>query len=158
MKKAIKKNVNYLRRLIGHKIIRTKETAIYGDFSYTSDPVILKGFTEKGEMIIQLPKESIFFKLGECKLPIEFTDRNWKLYNRVRKVGDNKLNKWKGKKILRTVPTKHLGDRSYMDEPVKLITASKYHIIFEFTEPFLQGKSYCANYDFSNPKEWKLEE
>lgn len=161
MNKAIKKNVNYLCKLVGHKVIRTKPTAVGGDFSYTSEPLILKGFTKEGRIICQYAEETFgtrFFGSKERILPLSFTDRNWKLYSRILKVADSELSKWKGKKILRTKPTARTQSRSFMDKPAKLIAASKYHMIVEFTRPDLQGVQCILNCDYTNPKEWKLAE
>lgn len=154
--------INYLRKFVGHKVVRTKRTARTGDGSYTDTVLILRGFTEKGEVIIQYAEgtfERRCFGPVEEVLPIEFTDRNWKLYSRVRKVPDSELNKWRGKKIRRTTPTIG-GDRSYMREPVKLIAASRYHLIIEYTEAmgWLQGTQQLLRYEFANPKEWELAE
>ena len=82
MKKAIMKTVINLSHLVGHKIIRTKETAKNKDFSYTKYPLILKGFTEKGEMIVQYEEgtlNEIILGSEEFELPLYFTDRNWKI-------------------------------------------------------------------------------
>ncbi len=161
MNKAIRKNVNHLRRLVGHKVIRTKPTAVGRDFSYTSDPLILKGFTKKGEMIVEFAEGTLerrLFSPRERTLPLHFTDCNWKLYSRVLNVEDSELSKWKGKKILRTTPSKRINDKSFMNEPAKLIAASKYHMIVEFTCRGLQGERCILNCDYTNPKEWKLAE
>ena len=161
MNKAIRKNVNHLRRLVGHKVIRTKPTAVGRDFSYTSDPLILNGFTKKGEMIVEFAEGTLerrLFSPRERTLPLHFTDCNWKLYSRVLNVEDSELSKWKGKKILRTTPSKRINDKSFMNEPAKLIAASKYHMIVEFTCRGLQGERCILNCDYTNPKEWKLAE
>ncbi len=116
MNKATKRTVNYLRKYVGHVIIRTKETTVIADFSYTDSPIILKGFTEEGELIIQYAEGTLERRsLGseERILPLRFTDRNWKLYSRVRRVQDSELKKWVGKKIRRTTPTKIKGDHSH---------------------------------------------
>lgn len=153
MNKATRKTVNHLRRLVGHKVIRTKQTVGIRDFSYTDKPLILKGFTNKGEMIIQYAGYT-----KERTLPLYFTDRNWKLYSRALNVEDSELSKWKGKKILRTTPTKKIHSTSFMREPAKLIAASKYHMIVEFTCGGLQGMRTMLNCEYTNPKEWKLAE
>ncbi len=45
-----------------------------------------------------------------------------------------------------------------MTRPVKLIAASKYHVIIEHTDGGMQGKKKILRYEFANPKEWELAE
>lgn len=138
------------RELLGHKVIRTRETEITRDFSGSSEVYIIEAVYPNGEL---LGKDS------EGKKHVfspEFNDQNWKLFSRVKNVPDNPLNKWKGKKIVRRVPTQILTtkyvDRSY-STPVTLIIASKYHLIIE-----VEGERRILNYLWANPKEWKLAE
>lgn len=148
MNKTTKENVNHLRRLVGHKVIRKGPTAMHGDFSYTEDPLILVGFTEKGKIICRYAEETFLgriFGSRENVLPLEFTDRNWMLYSRVTKGRNSELSKWNGRKILRTRPTARRGDKSFMEEPVKLIAASKYHLVVEFTSVGLEGSRHILN-------------
>lgn len=138
------------RELLGHKVIRTRETEITRDFSYSDEVYIIEEVYPNGEL---LGKDSKGKKIVFSR---KFNDRNWKLFSRVKNVPDNPLNKWKGKKIVRTVPaltptTKHM-DRSY-STPVTLIIASKYHLIIE-----VEGERRILNYLWANPKEWKLAE
>ena len=162
MNKTIKKTVNSLKRFIAHTIIRTRETEIVGDFSYTDIPLILRGFSAKGEMIVQYANQTFerkVFGSTEHTLPIYFTDHNWKLYSRIKRVSDSELSKWIGKKVRRTVPTKNFGDRSFMDKPVTLVAASKYHLIIK-REDSLWGTTdlYTLRYEYADPREWELAE
>lgn len=156
MKKATKKTINYLRKFVGHKVIRSQET-IRGDFSYTRTPLILRGFSDKGEVIISYTEDSFersLFGYVERTLPLEFTDSNWLLYSRLRKVPNSKLNKWRGKRIRRTAPMGLTGDCSYMETPVKLISASQYHLIVELAD----NMQIVLDYRWVNPNEWMLVE
>lgn len=147
-----KKKKGFPRKLIGHKVIRTRETEITRDFSYSDEVYIIEEVTPSGNLI---GKDSKGKKIVFSR---KFNDRNWKLFSRVKKVPDNQLNKWKGKKIIRTVPTKipttGYEVNTFLSSPVTLIIASKYHIITENSE----GKRIISNYLRANPKEWKLAE
>lgn len=49
-RETMKKTINQLKKYIGKEIIRTKPTC-KGDRSYTSDAILLLGFTPEGRII-----------------------------------------------------------------------------------------------------------
>lgn len=163
MKKSTKKVINSLSKYIGHEIIRTKPA--HGDWSYTSrDALLLVGFTSDG--CIRYRHTGIEANLlgnEEYVLPFYFTDRNWITYKKALKAKSNELNKWRGKKIKRIRPTATIGDRSYMcefgfEEPVTLVSASKYHMVIMHNDFLLKGKTSVLRSDFINPEDWVLAE
>lgn len=157
MNKKLRKNIHFLRKMIGHKIIRYRETTS-GDFSFTSDPVILRGLTSDGCMIVSFPEGTFGFLLHKeiDILPKSFSDRNWKLYSRIKLCPEGHCSKWVGKYIHRVKPTSRIGDRSFIQEPVRLIAASKWHFIVEYNLSRWHKVRSILNYDYTNPKHWEL--
>lgn len=186
MRKSIKKTINYLKRYMGKEIIRTKpvlhpalrpavkgyvgawptlrspckgsdDLAIFtklktGDYSYTDDPIILTGFTEDGRIKFQRPDETT-----ENTLNIEFTDRSWISFNKSLKHKNNlPLSQWKGKKIVRTVPT-ILGVTDFMNYPLTLKAVSKHHIHGECDDTYT-GKYFTTLGCIFIDGNWKLAE
>lgn len=156
MKKSIRKTCRYLSRYIGQEIIRIVP-ARYEDGStdlyYVKYPVLLIGFTPKGEMKIRYT--GIMAKVygnEEYILPLSFIDRNWVTYKKACKAKNNELNKWKGKKIKRVRPVGRV-DRTYMDEHVTLISTSKHHMVV-----MVQGKKVLLDSRWIKPEDWILVE
>ena len=165
MKKSTKKIINTLSKYIGLEIIRTKPTSAIGyvkDWSYTSDPIVLIGFTADGCIRYRhTGMEARFFGNEEYTLPFSFTDRNWITYKKALRAKNNELNKWRGKKIKRIRPTATCGDRSYMceygfEEPPTLISASKYHMVIMNNDIGLKGDKSILRSDYMNPEDWVL--
>ncbi len=159
MKKALRKTINYLNQYIGHEILRTKPT--HGDWSYTSgdDPLLLLGFTSNGCIRYQHTGfDARILGDEEYILPLHFTDRNWITYKKALRAKNNKLNKWKGKKIRRICPTPTVGSRSFMREPVTLISASKHHMLVMYHDYGLDGQTTLLGADYMNPEDWILAE
>lgn len=156
MKKSIKKTVNYLKQYIGHEILRTKPS--YGDWSYTSDSILLLGFTPDGCIrCLHTGIEAKIFKGKEDVLPIEFTDRNWITHKSAKKSKNNELNKWKGKRIRRVRPAGY--DRSFMrEEPPTLITASKHHIVIRYEDWILKGRMKILDSRYNKLEDWEVVE
>lgn len=154
MKKTTKKFVKRLERYIGKEIIRIRQTYFSGDFSFTDeDPVILLGFTPKGEMIVKYTRFMATVRETDI-LPLEFTDDLWISYKKAITAKNNCLNKWQGKKIRRLCPTKRTGDRSFMKgKAPTLISASRHHVVIKS-----DLEKYVLNSDFANPNEWVLAE
>lgn len=89
-------------------------------------------------------------------LPLYFTDNKWITYKKALRAKNNALNKWRGKKIKRVVPT-IMGDKSFMGSKLSkiaptLISASKHHMVIvdEHCGKCILG---C---DFASPDEWIL--
>lgn len=121
----------------------------------TDSPILLKGFTSDGRIIVcYLGRDAKIFGSEEKIFDIEFTDKNWITYKYALQPRDNPLNKWRGKRIRRIVPVMRLrADKSFMDNydaPI-LVAASKYHIVVktEFGNMVLSS-------DYARPKDWVL--
>lgn len=167
MKKSTKKMVNRLSRYIGQAIIRTGPNRVTGDRSYLDDPIILKGFTNNGEIIYSyLPNSArgMSFGTNDRVLGLSYTDDQWKLLSKIFKPKGNDFNRYLGQKICRVRPAiyTYIGteDYSYTDkyEAVKLISATKYHLVIEYTDPILQGKKSILAFEFAKPEDWVLAE
>ena len=156
MKKSAKKVVESLRRYVGLEVLRTKPT-IDGDWSYTDLPIKIIGFTPDGRIkyrhigLYQL----ILGDQVNIILPLSFTDRNWCTYKKALKAKNNELNKWRGKKIQRVHETDR-GDRSFMNEPATLISASKHHMVVE--SPWTPGRHIILREESIKSEDWQLAE
>lgn len=153
MKKSIKKIINRLKPLVGHEIIRIKPTC-YGDFSLTNRPIVLLGFTAKGELIVQ-DKQFYGTKFYERALSVGFTDWFWISYKRATKTGNSPLNKWCGKKIKRTTPVflQFGKDESFMNNSYILLHASKHHVVLGD-----RTKERILDCRYAKPEDWALDE
>lgn len=162
MKKSTRKTINHLSQYIGHEIIRIKPAC--GNWSKTTEPILLLGFTPDGCIRYRYTDfNAVIMGNEEYVLPFSFTDRNWITYKKALRTKNNQLNQWKGKKIKRIIPTKRLGDSSFMcDSPFEkaptLISASKYHIVIEHNDMGLEGRTSVLSPDFSIFSEWTLAE
>lgn len=160
MEKSTKQVVDYLKRYIGCKMIRTKRTEKNWDGSYTDHAIIFEGFTSGGLIKFRYTGfEAKVFGTKVRTLPLDFTDRNWITYEKALRAGGSELNKWKGKRVRRIRPTEIIGDRSYMDgEPPTLVFASKHHVMIMSNEPWCKGKTMLLRCDFAKPEDWELAE
>lgn len=158
MKKSTKKTINYLKRFIGHEIIRTKPAG--KDWSYTGDdPILLVGFTSDGLIRYQytgFDLENLGSK--ERVLPIHFTDSNWITYKKALRAENNKLNQWKGKKIRRICITCRGIDDYISGEAPTLISASKHHMVIMHNDFKRKGKKRVLGPDFVKFENWELAE
>lgn len=145
--KTMKKTINRLSKCIGKEIIRTNPT-YDGDGSYIEKPILLLGFTTDGRIRYRHTTFSWLFGDEEKTLPISFTDMNWITYRKALRSGGTKLSKWKGKKIRRIKPTA-MGDKSFMDEPVTLLCASKSHMVVkDYRSEFVLDQRYTRFEDW----------
>ena len=164
MNRSIKKIINKrLRKLVGHEIIRIGPTEPSYDSAYTEQPVILEGFTKSGKMIVKYPRRlNCLFGSSQQILSTEFTDRKWRLYSRVFKKGNSKLNRWSGKKIRRINPVCFLSGYKctmFINEPVALISASKSYLVIKVENEFLQlSQIRILRWEYANPRDWELAE
>lgn len=165
MKKSTRKIINHLKQYIGLEIIRTQPTSGRNwtvDWSHTSEPIILLGFTADGCIRYRHAgfRQKIFGN-KEYILPFDFTDRNWVTYKKVLRAKHNVLNKWRGKRVKRVRPTATCGDRSYMctlgcEDSVTLVSASKYHMVIEHHDFLFEGKRTVLRADYIKPEDWVL--
>jgi len=153
-----------MSKMIGYAIIRTAPTCSVEDYSHSDSPILLLGFTERGAIRYQFLGANRRI-LDGCvhTLPLDFTDENWILYEEAFiEDSTNPLNKFKGEKIHRICPitvetiedceSEYDYDRSYMDNAVELVVASKHHMIVRDED----GKLNIMHLQFSKPEEWAL--
>lgn len=103
MEKSTRKAIKYLRRYIGHEIIRTEPASVLSWFP-TGAPILLVGFTSDGCIRYRRTGiSSIILGNDECVLPLHFTDRNWITLKKALRANNNLLNnllnKWNGENI-----------------------------------------------------------
>lgn len=159
MNKSTKKTINYLSQWIGHEIIRTKPTCFDNDWTFTTDPILLLGFTTNGCIRFHYTGE-LKEKLGivEIVLPFHFTDRNWITVKKALKAKNNRLNQWRGKRIKRIRPTRQ-SDHPYMSPKFPtLISASKHHLVIMLNDVEFEGRKRILNSNYVNAEDWSLAE
>ncbi len=146
--KTMNKTINRLSKYIGKEIIRTNPT-YKGDGSYTDSTILLLGFTPDGKIRYRNTTLSWLFGDKEDTLPISFTDMNWTTYKKALRSGGTKLSKWRGKKIRRINPTT-IGDRSFIKEPVTLLSASKSHMVVKYDD----GSESVLDWSYTKFEDW----
>lgn len=170
MKKSTKKTINYLKRYIGHEIIRTKPTSM-GEWSYTLHPIFLLGFTNEGCMICRNSEGE------EIILSFAYINRNWISYKKALRAKNNKLNIWRGKRIKRIRPVynkvkrksaldrsfRGIVDKSFMcrfehQKPPILVSASKHHIVLKLQNVGLEGEIVIVDDRYAKFEDWILAE
>lgn len=165
MKKSTRKVLNYLKQYIGNEVIRTKppfREKGASDWSYTDEPIIILGFTTNGCIKCRHEGElKYIFGDKEVILPFSFTDRNWITYKKAKKAKNNKLNRWRGKKIKRISSTAsercdYMCKYSLSEAPT-LVSASKHHmvIIETYPEDGIEIKRILYS-EFTQPGDWVL--
>lgn len=154
MNRATKKTINYLSQWLGKEIIRTKPTYT-NDWSYTTTPILLVGFTPDGCIRYQrTSRDKDFHESEEDVLYFSFTDRNWITLKKAMKPKNNRLNQWKGKKIKKFRTNTKWKSTSFMSGNFPtLIAASKHHLIVMDA-----GKRYILNDASANAEDWALAE
>lgn len=160
MNKSTKKTINYLSQWIGHEIIRTKPTCFDNDWTFTTDPILLLGFTTNGCIRFHYTGE-LKEKLGivEIVLPFHFTDRNWITVKKALKAKNNRLNQWRGKMIRRICPTSTCVVESFTrPEFPTLLSASKHHLVIMRNDIGFEGKKAILGANFANAEDWTLAE
>ena len=152
-----KKVIEQLKRYKGKWIIRIDCTKS-GDYSKTTEPVLITGFTSTNRIKCKLYRNPTNNNQNVI-LPREFTDDKWILYEDALKSENNPMNELKGKLIIRIRPTER-GDERFTKRPVKLISASKNHVVVSYNKNSLAwlGIRYperiLLGSEFSNPEDW----
>lgn len=159
MDRANLQNIETLERYIGKDIIRTVPASHAVNISLDDSPVTLIDINKNGRMIVAYSKNSekaaIYGTSREC-LPIELSDGNWTLYENALKAEENPLNKWIGKKIRRTAPTKVLENTLFMKGEIPvLLSASKNHMLVKFKNLMNFEETRLLGPDFVDG-EWEL--
>ncbi len=158
MKKSTKEMVKRLSQYIGKEIIRTGPNRV-GSRSFLEDPIILKGFTSKGEIIYTYLPDSTsaaVYGTDEKILKVSYTDNQWKLLSELFEPKDNDLNQYIGHQIQMVRPAIYSNgneDYSYVNYSVKLISATKYHLVVED-----DSENTILSFEFAKPEDWVLAE
>ncbi len=159
MKKSTQKMVKRLSQYIGKEIIRTGPNRVDGSRSFLEVPIILKGFTSKGEIIYTYLPDSILAVVhgtDEKILKVSYTDNQWKLLSELFEPKDNDLNQYLGHQIKMVRPVIYSNgteDYSYVNDSVKLISATKYHLVVED-----DSENTILSFEFAKPEDWVLAE
>lgn len=149
-KAAVDKKIKWLKKYIGFEIIRIERTDT-GDSSYMRDPILLLGFTADGRIRCKHTTKIKLFGDEERVLPSSFTDMNWITYKNALRSQGNKMNKWRGKNIIRINPTIKYS-KSFMEDPVVLISASSYHMVVLYN-----NKPMVLEREYTKFNDWILE-
>lgn len=143
-KKQLVKGVEYIR------IAPTK----YGDYSRTDSAMCFDGIAPDGCYLMHYPKGSldeVCFGTEVQKMPTEFSDNNWRPANNPIVGVKSSLHKWKGQLVRRIRPAGI--DLSYMDRPVRLVSATRYHVVVAKPE---SGYELVLDIRYANPDDWEL--
>ena len=154
------KIMRQLDKYRGKKIIRYAPT-VNDDWSFTTSPVIFKGFTLKGEIVCCYIKENCanHYNYDFILLP-EFTDTNWMPYEDIFiPCDDIPLTSWVGKKVKRIYidELKRFDEQEFeINDSIEyptLACVSKYHVVLN-----LNGKLFIFCDQQSNNYLWALAE
>ena len=150
--------VKKLTPYIGKSIIRTGPNKVTGDRSFLDQPITLIGFTLKGNIIYKFsPGHSVFDTSKTYTLDSSFVDDQWIELQDLYTPKDNDLIRYLGKKIHRVRPAIYshgVKDNSYIEEPLVLVSATRYHLVVKHTDVILRGKETILPFEFSKPEEW----
>ena len=144
MKNKFKKGVKYIR-------ICGCSRGENEDWSYTDEPLIYLG-KEKGELLFKDFELEITVHLDK-----DWNDGNWIPFDETREQERTSLSDLSGKMVTRVHPADlgDIKDGSYMGERVKLLAATKYHVIMQSNFD-LGGWILDARY--ANPEDWECVE
>jgi len=134
----------------GNEYIRIAPTNDPQDYSYTQKTLIFDEITPEGELIMHEPAFG-----DSIRLPVYFSDDKWRSTDILVNGPKTKLNRLEGKMIHRIRPAElgnGLKDKAYMDYPVELVRATKYHVII--VSPFFRGE-IILDCRFTNPNDWE---
>lgn len=144
MKNFFKKGIKYIR-ICG---CRRGENE---DWSYTDEPLTYLG-KEKGELLFKDNDLDILVHLDK-----DWNDGKWIPFDEIREQERTSLSDLSGKMVTRIHPADlgDIKDGSYMGERVKLLAATKYHVImlsnFDLGEWILDAR-------YANPDDWECVE
>ena len=129
------------------------------DYSYTTEPLIFKRKTSSGDLIFTYAPDTLsgrMYRNQEIILDEMWDDGNWIPFGILDQMEKTSLYKYKGKYVMRCKPCtlpSGFKDSSYTSEAVKLITATKYHVVIY--DSFLK-KNMILDCRYTNPNEWRV--
>lgn len=144
-----------LSDLIGQKIIRLKPVDEAGEINYSfcDIPATLEECSDDGTILVSYELFKGSKVLSQMHLSSIYADENWIPLNEIQS-GESPLNELIGKKIRRNTPVminENQSDFSFIENPVVLISATKYHIVVSYKE-----EKMILDMRYANPKEWDL--
>ena len=116
-------------------------------YLYCDTALVFDGLRNNGIPIFHLPDD-----YEVIVLPKEFLDGRWRPASITRNGPPTQLTLWAGRKIKRISPASD-GDRKYLGAPVRLVTATKYHVTI--INPYTL-KEEILDVRFANPSDWEL--
>lgn len=144
MKNFFKKGTKYIR-------ICGCSRGENADWSYTDEPLIYLG-KEKGELLFKDNDLDITVRLDK-----DWNDGNWIPFDEITEQERTALSDLSGKMVTRIRPADlgDIKDGSYMGERVKLLAATKFHVIMESN--FELGE-WILDSRYANPEDWECVE
>ena len=131
--------------LVGQEIIRIKPAG--KDYSFTREPVKLLKIVDN-ELVVKYENDEVH------PLSPIFTDNNWIPLEVATSTDKNaSLNELIGKNIRRIRPT-YCGDKGFMRDSVKLISASKYHMVVECDYLPSKSKTMILGPGYTGADDW----
>ena len=116
-------------------------------YDYCSSILVFDGFNSDGFPIFHHPHryESIFLQKS-------FLDGNWRPASIIYNGESTELTKCVGKEVKRILNS-FTGGYTYLHEPVRLVSATKYHVVI--INP-MNMQSEIFDERFANPSDWEL--
>ena len=114
------------------------------DYRFTTTPITFIASLSNGEMLVKVNGK-------EEWLPAYFNDGQWVPANNPYVGVKTELHKWKGKMVRRKVPVVK-EERFFVENAVKLISATRYHVVVETKD----GERILLDVRFTKPEEWEL--
>lgn len=144
MKNKFKKGVQYIR-------ICGCSRGENEDWSFTDEQVTYLGKV-KGKLLFK----DIELDLSVC-LDKDWDDGNWIPFDEITEQERTDLSDLAGKMVTRVRPADlgDIKDRSYMGERVKLLAATKYHVIMQSN---LDLGEWILDARYANPDDWECVE
>ena len=124
-----------------------------GDYSFSSEPVLIDKILENGDIVCSYPNKPYYFS-SEFTLNSFWNDGKWIPYESMKRMQKTSLNDAKGKLVHRIKPVElHFGlDYSYIFRNYILVTATKYHVILQDED----GKTFTLDSRYTNPDDWSV--
>lgn len=146
------KQYKYLKKLVGKEIIRIKpcECSYGTDYSYTSEPIRVVSIS-KEEFVFEEEWNSKLRKKN-AEWMAKWLDGNWYSVEDAKRLPKTKLNELQGEMICTKTGEFSSGhvDYSFNKESVRLILATKYHIVLDWN-----GKELWLNSRKTDPNDWQ---
>lgn len=116
-------------------------------YNYCNTILVFDGCKDDGTPIFHYPE-----RYEHIVIPKFFFDGNWRPASIIRDGDPTELTKWVGKKVIRKLPS-YNGGLSYLYSPVRLVSATKHHVVI--INP-ITLKEQILDIRFADPSDWKL--